>query len=481
MKVTIKIVHYLVLTLMFSLIACQSHEAKDQSELTPPIFPDYVGITIPCNLSPINFGIQDASRIYATFACEGNVLLSIEGNDHIEIPLNDWRQVMSKCSGKELQVQVSAWTSQSPDGIAYSPFKVTISPDSIDSHVAYRLIPPGYEEWNKMGLYQRDLSSFEESTIIHNSQNNNGCVNCHSFNNYSPNRFMFHARGLGGGTVIKNGEDLKKINLGALGPNKSGTYPMWHPSGKYIVFSSNTTRQSFYSHCMDKIEVYDLGSDLILYDVEKEDVYEDDRFKDSINWETFPAFSPDGKWLYFCTAKAVNMPSDVQKLRYSLVRVPFHEQDGSFGSPVDTIYSASQQGGSISFPRISPDGQYLLYTWAQCATFPIQHREADLRMIDLATGDSIDTSILNSPETESYHSWSHNGKWIVFSSRRIDSRYTRLFIAPFKDGKFGKPFLLPQKDPSYNETLLYSYNIPEFVNGKIVLSKDQLSELFIVE
>ena len=102
-------------------------------------------------------------------------------------------------------------------------------------------------------------------------------------------------------------------------------------------------------------------------------------------------------------------------------------------------------------------------------------------MIDLATGDSIDTSILNSPETESYHSWSHNGKWIVFSSRRIDSRYTRLFIAPFKDGKFGKPFLLPQKDPSYNETLLYSYNIPEFVNGKIVLSKDQLSELFIVE
>ena len=415
MKVTIKIVHYLVLTLMFSLIACQSHEAKDQSELTPPIFPDYVGITIPCNLSPINFGIQDASRIYATFACEGNVLLSIEGNDHIEIPLNDWRQVMSKCSGKELQVQVSAWTSQAPDGIAYSPFKVTISPDSIDSHVAYRLIPPGYEEWNKMGLYQRDLSSFEESTIIHNSQNNNGCVNCHSFNNYSPNRFMFHARGLGGGTVIKNGEDLKKINLGALGPNKSGTYPMWHPSGKYIVFSSNTTRQSFYSHCMDKIEVYDLKSDLILYDVEKEDVYEDDRFKDSINWETFPAFSPDGKWLYFCT------------------------------------------------------------------TFPIQHREADLRMIDLATGDSIDTSILNSPETESYHSWSHNGKWIVFSSRRIDSRYTRLFIAPFKDGKFGKPFLLPQKDPSYNETLLYSYNIPEFVNGKIVLSKDQLSELFIVE
>ena len=168
MKVTIKIVHSLVLTLMFSLIACQSHEAKDQSELTPPIFPDYVDITIPCNLSPINFGIQDASRIYATFACEGNVLLSIEGNDHIEIPLNDWRQVMSKCSGKELQVQVSAWTSQAPDGIAYSPFKVTISPDSIDSHVAYRLIPPGYEEWNKMGLYQRDLSSFDESTIIHN-------------------------------------------------------------------------------------------------------------------------------------------------------------------------------------------------------------------------------------------------------------------------------------------------------------------------
>ena len=75
---------------------------------------------------------------------------------------------------------------------------------------------------------------------------------------------------------------------------------------------------------------------------------------------------------------------------------------------------------------------------------------------------------LNSDDTESYHTWSSNGKWLVFSSKRIDGRSARPFIAYFDDwDKTGKPFVLPQKDPDHYETMLESFNIPEFVSGKI--------------
>jgi Tol biopolymer transport system component len=70
---------------------------------------------------------------------------------------------------------------------------------------------------------------------------------------------------------------------------------------------------------------------------------------------------------------------------------------------------------------------------------------------------------LNSRKSESYHSWSSNGKWVVISSRREDGVHTRPYLAYLKsDGTFTKPFAVPQKDPEYTRKFMYSFNIPEF-------------------
>ena len=290
---------------------------------------------------------------------------------------------------------------------------------------------------------------------------------------------IFHVRGEGGGTALWKDGELSKLPLETTGPKKSGTYPMWHPNGRYIVFSSNLTRQSFLSEGEKALEVYDLQSDLILYDTQTKKVLMDKRFMDEAHWETFPAWSADGKSLYYCGALPKNMPIDYQNLHYSLCKVDFDEATGTFGERIDTIYNAERDGGSVSFPRLSPDGHYLLYTKAACATFPIWHKEADLKMLRLSDGEELDVEILNSAETESYHSWSSNGRWILFSSRRLDGRYTRLFIAWMDEkGNIHKPFLLPQSTVEHNVLRTKSYNIPEFIKGEVTLPQKQLNALF---
>ena len=84
---------------------------------------------------------------------------------------------------------------------------------------------------------------------------------------------------------------------------------------------------------------------------------------------------------------------------------------------------------------------------------------------------------LNSPDVESYHSWSSNGKWVIFSSRRTDGNFTRPFIA-HHDGKghFSRPFELPQDNPQYHRQFLRSYNIPEFMSGPVTIRPQEFAE-----
>lgn len=479
----------LLIALLCGVASCSKYDnPKEEANSMPPIFPDYINVTIPENIAPLNFEVKGAKHIVATISVRGKQEMKLSGESKISFPIKDWRKLLSATAGDKLDVTVDVWTDQNPDGVRYKSFSIYVSKDKIDPWVAYRLIPPGYELWNRMGIFQRNLEDFEQSPIILNSQNNKGCVNCHSFCNYNPKTFLFHARGEGGSTMLTINGQTRKLPIDQIGPKKSATYPYWHPSGNFIAFSSNVTRQSFYGISMNKIEVYDLNSDLIIYDVRNNKVITDKRFCNNADWETFPTFSPDGKYLYLCVAhlgisdaERAKIQSYISQIKYAIIRVPFDTRTGELGSRVDTIFSPYRDGGSGSLPRISPDGHYLMYTWASCATFPIQHKEADLKMIDLRTMKYVDTSILNSKDVDSYHSWSSNGRWIVFSSKRIDGKYTRLYFAHVdKDGRFTRPFMLPQKDPEQNGALLYAYNIPEFIKGKVHLDKDEVAKMFRV-
>ena len=480
-------------------VSCAKREAKDKIDALPEIYPDYIGVTVPANICPLNFSVPGAEHVQACIENDKGEAFEVSGSDHVEMSLKAWKKTINEelrmkneefatalTSAKDssffvlhssLKITLSVWNKEHPDGVTFKPFTINIARDSIDPWIAYRLIPPGYESWNHMGIYQRNIECFDVEPIIENSQNNKGCVNCHSFAGYDPRDFTFHARGKNGGTVVMRDGKMRKVDIKAMSGGRHGSYNIWHPSKRYIAFSSNSTHQSFYGQSKDKIEVYDLWSDLIVYDIENERVLQDERFTDSLALEMFPSFSPDGKWLYFSTAKPVNMPMETDKLHYSIVRVPFDEATGQLGA-IDTVYSAYEKGGTAMMPRLTPDGRFMLFSLGECGGYNLYHHESDLKMMDLQTGEMIDTDVLNSPLAESFHAWSSNGRWVMYVTKRFDGRYTRLMLAYWDGEKFHKPFLLPQKNPEENTLLLMAYNVPEFIKAPVKVSKDEMAKLF---
>lgn len=157
--------------------------------------------------------------------------------------------------------------------------------------------------------------------------------------------------------------------------------------------------------------------------------------------------------------------------------LPFDSSSCSFGEPVIEV-DCSARGQSASVPRISPDGRFLLFTQSNYGQFHIWHKSADLYVKNLENDSIYPLDEANSKDSDSYHSWSSNGRWIVFSSRRDDGSYTRLYITYFdKERQAYKAFLLPQQSPEQNMTLLKSYNVPELTTDKINIMPDTFKKI----
>jgi Tol biopolymer transport system component len=280
---------------------------------------------------------------------------------------------------------------------------------------------------------------------------------------------VFHVRGENGATVmqIDGKREILKASNETLGG--SMVYPYWHPSGEYCAFSTNTTRQSFHVVPDERIEVFDLASDILVYHPKTHEILTDSLISRPDWSENTPVFSPDGKTLYFLTCQQQEYPSHFKDEKYNLCKIAFDPATGHFGNHVDTVFNAVGMGKSLTWPRPSYDGKYLLFTLMDYGYFSIWHKESEQWLMDLITGESRNLSEINSDDADSYHNWSANSHWIVFTSRRGDGLYTRLYLSSIDEkGHFSKPFLLPQKNPKeyYNESL-YSFNTPDFTNTHV--------------
>ena len=475
----------LVISLLLSSCSENIPENAVSQNTNAVVYPDYTGLVLPCNIAPLNFNIEEEADNYITVTHSSKGKKLIAGGKKVQFSIKQWKKLLEANKGDTLYTDI--YLKKDKQWLKYPSIKNFVAPEEIDRYISYRLIEPSYAFYENLTINQRDLTGFEEKIIYSNQifairdRSKDQCINCHSFRNYNKTGDMqFHLRHHLGGTVIVSGNSIRKVNLKTEYTISAGAYPSWHPTMNLIAYSVNSTGQRFHTLDNQKIEVMDSASDLILYDIDKNEV----SFiaNDPKQLETFPSWSHDGKYLYYVSAdypdgidkNSADVSFTYKDFHYNIYRKEFNAEIRGF-SHTDTIFNASEYGKSAAFPRESPDGKYLLFTLADFGNFHIWHKSADLYIIDLETAAFRALTELNSLDVESYHSWSSNGKWIIFSSRRDDGSYTRPYIAYFRDGEASKPFILPQQDPDFYAAFFKSYNIPEFMTEKVKVSPQQLA------
>ncbi|RPI23452.1 MAG: tetratricopeptide repeat protein [Acidobacteria bacterium] len=180
---------------------------------------------------------------------------------------------------------------------------------------------------------------------------------------------------------------------------------------------------------------------------------------------TNAVWSPDGRYLVFARAGArdpyptgrklavyANDPNETP-IQFDLYRIPFDNGRGGWPQP---IKGASHNGMSNSFPRVSPDGRWIVFV--QSRNGQLMRPDGQLYIVPTAGGKARRMRC-NTPLMNSWHSFSPNGRWMVFSSKG-QSPFTQMFLTHVDEDGNDSPAVLVENATAANRAV----NLPEFVN-----------------
>jgi hypothetical protein len=487
-------------------------ESHIEANRPAKVYPDYSGTEIPPNIAPLNLKILEPGRKFCLrLSADAGApfeVFSIDGN--IRIQTDKWRHLLEANTGRQLKMDI--YTRAEGSWVHFDAVRIGIAVEPIDPYVVYRYIPPIYTRWYQMSLRQRDLRNFDERVIFdnqrsldHDGKNVTGaCVNCHTFPNNHTDHILLHMRRVRSRQIaamaLVLGQRATLVDT-RKGSSAAAAYSAWHPSGNLVAFSRNRLTQLFHTAGVETREVVDRNSDLGFYRLDTGEVFTIPEVSRPDRLETFPSWSPDGRYLYFCSAPLLwredqNVQLLYAKVQYDLQRIAYDYAANRWGQ-VETVVAAGWLGKSISLPRISPDGRFLMFCAHDHGSFPIYQPSSDLYLLDLSQIESpprphamppgstppaiVKASLrsldeINSERSESYHSWSSNARWVIFTSKREDGMFARLYIAHLRaDGRFGRPFVMPQQDPEFYGRCLLTYNLPELLAEPVTVSATEMA------
>ncbi len=465
------IVHSLQFIVCLLLVSCAERPMNPTKvDELPKIYPDYIGVTIPVDIAPLDFNFADETIDAMDVVVKGSKggELHVQGN-YADFDIDAWHQMTEQNQGGKLMVTVCVekggqWTQ-------YKDFTISVSTYCLeDWGLTYRRIKPGYEVGGDIGIYQRDIHTFEEFAILAETVVPGRCFNCHTANRTNPDRITLQMRGEGGGTMMQKDGLQTWVETKTDSTKAAGSYSYWHPKGDYVAMAVNSVHQSFFTSTGQRIEVYHKFSDVEVLDTRSNELILSPLLQTE-DLEIFPAFSADGKYIYYSSSKPCRVPAEYEKVKCSLCRIDFDAEKGKFGETVDTLLNGPATDKSYVLARPSYDGRWMMYCVSSRGNFPVSQDDADLWLMDLKTGESRELNEVNSKQSESFHNWCENSRWFVFSSKREDGMYTKLYLASIDDqGRVSKPFLLPQRNPrKYYLEMMDAYNCPDFTKTKVEL------------
>ena len=476
--------------LLAGLLACallgQPAEPRDYSDSGRPakIYPDYSSTVIPPNIAPLNFMVEEPGTYYIAkiYSEQGPPIKAAGRSSKIIIPFRDWHKLLDNNKGKDLHFDIFV-RSADARWIRFATITCRIAGEGIDGYALYRRMPPThFPDSGRVGIYQRDLSNFNESPILDHLRYRAGCVNCHTLWGNRPDKVLMGVRSdkYGVSTLLIEKDTVTRINA------KFG-YTTWHPNGRLAIFSMNMLPILFHTVGDYVIDTVDTNSALAYFDCGSRTTGTSPEFSKKENLETWPCWSGDGRYLYFCTTPTrwtgpnEIFPQGYDKIKYDLARISYDANENKWGK-AETVLSSQQTGLSIAMPRVSPDNRWLVFCMCDYGYFPPWQQSSDLYIIDLRAAEQTGRFEyrrldINSNQSEAWHSWSSNSRWLVFSSKREFGDFTKCYISYVdENGRVYKPFVLPQKDPEFYTYCLDAFNTPELATGPITVSAKQLAE-----
>jgi len=327
----------------------------------------------------------------------------------------------------------------------------------------------------------RDIRQPESRTLLKEMPT---CANCHSFSNDGKTFGMdvdgpVNEKGLYAVVPVQKHMTIESKDLvhwsneSEIGQTRVGFMSQISPDGRYVVSTfagpSQKLGNSYYvTNFTDYrfLQVfYPTRGILAWYDRSTGLRHPLPGADDQRYVQTDGVWSPDGKYIVFARAIAVspwtpgqepalraNSAGETQ-IKYDLYRIPFN--NGKGGVP-ERIVGASENGMSNNFPKVSPDGRWIVFV--QCSNGQLMRPDSQLYIVPFAGGVArrmrANTSLMNS-----WHSFSPNGRWMVFSSK-ARSRYTQMYLTHIDAGGNDSPAILIDNATASNRAV----NIPEFVN-----------------
>lgn len=449
-------------------------ESYESAPRPPRIDPDYGGTVIPPNIAPLNFLVEEPGVEYRIeiSSARGESMEISSARAQIEIPPAPWKELLAANRGEEIRFDIYVRDEKG----RWQRFETLISKvavDEIDPYLAYRLLKPLYNKYVNMGIYQRHLQSYEEAVVIHNKTADHACINCHTFPDNRTDDMLLHIRGLHGQRMLmyRQGKISNIDTRTAFNPAPA-SFTTWHPSRQAVVFT--TPEASIFFHTVGETrEVFYAASDLALYRIEDNILTTTADISRPDYLDVFPTWSPDGAHLYFCSAPKMP-PERFRDVQCDLVRISYDAESDTWGA-LETVLAAKDTGLSISAPRISPDGRFLVFCMSEYGIFPVFYASSDLYLMDLHRG-TYERLDINSDQSESWHSWSSNSRWMVFSSKRRDGLFAKPYFTYIDaEGKAHKPFVLPQKDPQFYHSFTKTYNVPELIREPVQATSQDLA------
>jgi hypothetical protein len=454
---------------------------------SPGIYPDYSSTVIPPNIAPLNFMVQEKGLSYfVRIYCEkGEPIEVYSRSPKIMIPADAWKAILDKNRGGKLLFDIFVRTDKE-GWVRFDTITSTIAAEDIDGYLVYRKMHPTHTQTKgRIGIYQRNLKNFDESVIFDNRGSSTQCVNCHAFCENRPDKTLIGIRDrnkLKARTLLIEDRTASKIDI------KLG-YTSWHPSGKLAVYSINNLPMFFHTARNEVRDTFDIDSALAYFDVNSKTVKTSPEIAKKERLETWPCWSADGRYLYFCVTPKVLFadkthfpPLGYNRVKYDLVRISYDIGQDRWGE-TETVLSSKDTGLSIAMPRVSPDGRWLLFCMCEYGYFPPWQQSSDLYIMDLKKAEEAGRYEyhrldISSDQSESWHCWSSNSRWIVFSSKKDHDVFTRCYLSYVdENGKAYKPFAVPQKNPEFYDYCLETFNTPEFVTGPISVKRSKLLQL----